>query len=261
LSSSDPKNVTSTPKLRTAPPSPQEAERVEIANARVKARRKAVQIDYRQDPDRTVAIGPGHTDVPGFMNRVMDAFGTASESFALSQLNRLLNAAKPNREGKTDEVTANALIAAVEGIRPENEVEGMLAVEMAVTHHLGLEALHHLRGAQTLPQYQVYGNVASKLLRTYTAQVEALARLRRKGEQKVRVEHVHVHPGGQAIVGAVGTGGASDNQRQPHAKALSHAPVTPLWGEDEEREPVPLAGDAERQVPNARGRLSGSSKR
>jgi hypothetical protein len=108
---------------------------------------------------------------------------------------------------------------------------------------------------------KVYGNVASKLLRTYTAQVEALAKLRRKGEQKVRVEHVHVHPGGQAIVGAVGTGGASDNQRQPHAKALSHAPVTPLWGEDEEREPVPLAGDAERQVPNARRRLSGSSER
>ena len=49
----------------------------------------------------------------------------------------------------------------------------------------------------------MYGNVASKLLRTYTAQVEALAKLRRKGEQKVRVEHVHVHPGGQAIVGAV----------------------------------------------------------
>ncbi len=157
-----------------------------------------------------------------------------TESFALSQLNRLLNAAKPNREGKTDEVTANALIAAVEGIRPENEVEGMLAVEMAVTHHLGLEALHHLRGAQ--PQYQVYGNVASKLLRTYTAQVEALARLRRKGEQKVRVEHVHVHPGGQAIVGAVGTGGASDNRVHPGGQAIVGA-VGTEGASDNQRQP------------------------
>jgi len=259
VSSSNPKKVTSTPKLPTAPPSPQEAERVEIANARVKARRKAVRIDYQDDPERTVAIGPGHTDMPGFMNRVMDAFGTASESFALSQLNRLLNAAKPNREGKTDEVTANALIAAVEGIRPENELEGMLAVEMAVTHHLGIEALHRLRGAQTLPEYQVYGNVASKLLRTYTAQVEALARLRRKGEQKVRVEHVHVHPGGQAIVGAVET--SAGIQGPADAKAITHAPVGPLWGEHEKGQSVPLASDAERPVPHARGRLSGSSKR
>jgi hypothetical protein len=35
-------------------------------------------------------------------------------------------------DGKVDEVTANALFAAVEGVRPENEVEGMLAVEMAL---------------------------------------------------------------------------------------------------------------------------------
>ena len=54
-----------------------------------------------------------------------------------------------------------------------------------------------------------------------------------------------------------GVGIASDNQRQPYAKAITHAPVAPLWGEDEEREPVPLAGDAERQVPDARRRVSG----
>ena len=35
--------------------------------------------------------------------------------------------------------------------------------------------------------------MAIKLLRTYTAQLEALAKLRRGGEQTVRVEHVHVH--------------------------------------------------------------------
>ena len=34
-------------------------------------------------------------------------------------------------------------------------------------------------------------------------QIEALAKLKRGGEQTVRVEHVHVYPGGQAIVGKV----------------------------------------------------------
>jgi hypothetical protein len=48
-----------------------------------------------------------------------------------------------------------------------------------------------------------------KLLRTYTAKVEVLAKLRRGGEQTVRVEHVDVHPGGQAIVGNVTPGGGA----------------------------------------------------
>jgi hypothetical protein len=47
------------------------------------------------------------------------------------------------------------------------------------------------------------GNLAIKLLRTFTMQVEALHRYRGKGQQKVTVEHVHVNAGGQAIVGTV----------------------------------------------------------
>ena len=49
-----------------------------------------------------------------------------------------------------------------------------------------------------------------KLMRTYTAQVEALARLRRGGEQRVIVQHVNVNEGGQAIVGAVSHPGGSE---------------------------------------------------
>ena len=44
---------------------------------------------------------------------------------------------------------------------------------------------------------------ANKLSRTYTTLLEALNRHRGKGQQKVTVEHVHVHEGGQAIVGNV----------------------------------------------------------
>jgi hypothetical protein len=46
-----------------------------------------------------------------------------------------------------------------------------------------------------------------KLLRTFAAQTEALQRYRGKGQQKVTVEHVHVHTGGQAIVGSVSQSG------------------------------------------------------
>jgi hypothetical protein len=44
----------------------------------------------------------------------------------------------------------------------------------------------------------------AKLTRAYCTQIETYRRLRGGGgDQNIRVEHVHVHEGGQAIVGSV----------------------------------------------------------
>jgi hypothetical protein len=43
----------------------------------------------------------------------------------------------------------------------------------------------------------------SGLMRAYATQVEVLRRLRNGGQQFVRVEHVHVNDGGQAVIGNV----------------------------------------------------------
>jgi len=40
-------------------------------------------------------------------------------------------------------------------------------------------------------------------MRAYSVQVETLRRLRHGGDQYVRVEHVHIGDGGQAIIGNV----------------------------------------------------------
>ena len=83
----------------------------------------------------------------------------------------------------------------------------MLAVQMVATHFAATSALRRLKGSDTIPQQDSNGNLAVKLLRTFAAQTEALQRYRGKGQQKVTVEHVHVHTGGQAIVGSVSQGG------------------------------------------------------
>ena len=44
---------------------------------------------------------------------------------------------------------------------------------------------------------------SERLLRAYTAQIETLHRLRHGGSQFVRVEHVQVNEGGQALIGNV----------------------------------------------------------
>ena len=59
-------------------------------------------------------------------------------------------------------------------------------------------------------------NRGTKLLRTFLMQLEALNRHRSKGEQKMVVEHVHVHSGGQAIVGPVTGNRAGQKSSDEH---------------------------------------------
>ena len=140
------------------------------------------------------------------------------------------------------------MLAVVTAIEPKDEIEAMLAAQMAAVHMATMTFARRLNHVDNIPQQDSAERAFNKLTRTFATQMEALKRYRTGGQQKVTVEHVTVNAGGQAIVGAVETGGgvANGNQRQPHAKAISHAPQRPLWGEDPEREPVPVAGDAER---------------
>src|SRR3984893_14804035 len=99
------------------------------------------------------------------------------------------------------------------------------------------------------PQQDSNGNLAVKLLRTFTMQVEALQRYRGKGQQKVTVEHVHVNAGGQAIVGTVHPPDVKKKWKEPDApRETTQGQDTPLRSPDPERESVPIASGA-RQTP------------
>jgi hypothetical protein len=56
-------------------------------------------------------------------------------------------------------------------------------------------------------------------------QVETLRRLRHGGDQYVRVEHVHVSDGGQAIVGNVKTAGSGANGAPERSASGMMAPT------------------------------------
>ena len=79
---------------------------------------------------------------------------------------------------------------------------------------------------QTFEGHRENLSQANKLSRTYAVLLDALNRHRGKGQQKVTVEHVHVHAGGQAVVGSIETPGGGDQRQsedQPHAKQIAHA--------------------------------------
>ena len=102
-----------------------------------------------------------------------------------------------------------ATISALIGIKPGDEFEGMIAAQLVACHNASMEC--YRRAAfwdQTFEGKQENLNQANRLSRTYSTLLEALNRHRGKGQQKVVVEHVNVHAGGQAVVGNVeGRGG------------------------------------------------------
>ena len=91
-----------------------------------------------------------------------------------------------------------------ESLKPQDGVEGMLAIQMVGTHDAALECLRRAAlPGQSFEGRDVNLKHAHKLMSLYTQQLTTLNKHRGKGQQKVTVEHVNVEPGGQAIVGNV----------------------------------------------------------
>jgi hypothetical protein len=101
-------------------------------------------------------------------------------------------------------------------IDPKDSIEGMLATQMIGLHSTAMRLLKRMGNKEISTSNQESNvNMATKLIRTFTACSETLNRHRGKGQQKVTVEHVTVNQGGQAIVGnieAIGSGGRDGNK-------------------------------------------------
>jgi len=106
--------------------------------------------------------------------------------------------------GKTDLQKLKYVLATINGIGPKDELEGLLAVQMIGVHSLAVECLRRASLKEQTPEgLDANNHRATKLLRTFTAQMEALNRHRGKVGQPMVVGNVNVNEGGQAIVGAV----------------------------------------------------------
>jgi hypothetical protein len=105
--------------------------------------------------------------------------------------------------GIRDHVDAmDTLVGIVHGIDPQDHLEALLAMQMAATHMTSLEMLRRAHGDDLSTQtIDACVTRATRLMRTFTAQVVALKDYRSKGHQTVTVQHVDVRDGGQAIVG------------------------------------------------------------
>ena len=137
------------------------------------------------------------------------------------------------------------MLSVVRGIGPGDETEALLASQMAAIHNATMVAARRLNHVETVPQQDSASTMLNKLARTFADSVEALKKYRSAGEQTIKVQHVTVNDGGQAIVGDVsqGGGGTSKNGGQPHGPCTTDECGPALLGHEQAISmPVPGAG-------------------
>jgi hypothetical protein len=145
----------------------------------------------------TIGLVADHPDFSLGQVLLLNAIGVKDPTLGRELLAQMAFVAN----GEEDKV--NAMIAFVRGLQPRDSLEATLATQMATTHALTMNFARRLNNAKNVEQQDSAERALNKLARTFTTQMEALKRYRTGGQQKVTVEHVHVHEGGQAIVGHV----------------------------------------------------------
>ena len=142
-------------------------------------------------------------DLEGHRAALRSVFGTMSEEFSQTMFGKLVALLRPNPFEHLDEATLNAGIALVASLRPRNEAEALLAVEIVGTGFAGQKFLRQSQQHLDENYIDVYGNYGIKLLRLQLDQMKTYERLQRGSKQTVEVRHVHIHAGAQGVVGIV----------------------------------------------------------
>jgi hypothetical protein len=209
----------------------------------------------RKGQPRSVEPNP-EGDLDLWNVRLTAAFGVKDASFAGEIVRQALGGM--GGDAANDLVAAaNLAVIAIQEIGPRDGVEAMLAAQMVATHASAMEMLRRLTIAQ--PSVEVCDSIcnrATKLLRTYTAQVEALNRHRNAGKQVITVNHIgQVNAENAAIAVGCTTGepgGAHQNQSEPHDRnqnIIEHLAVSSLAAmpsyQQANGQALPVCGDGE----------------
>jgi hypothetical protein len=222
----------------------------------------AAKAKYEASPEERTAIEKAHTRKtagPAPRLRVQDtkisidhadpvvgwlllqeALGSSDSDFLNVFLKQLANAS--GKGGQVEEEDLNFMVSVVKGIEPRDQIETMLAAQMAGIHKTIMTFTRRLANVETIQQQDSAERALNKLARTFVSQMEALKRYRTGGEQKVTVQHVSVSEGGQAIVGNVTQtprDTAPDATSPPPTLTHSQTPAMRMVGE-EKSATVPL---------------------
>ena len=171
---------------------------------------------------------------------LMEAFASADADFVDGIVSQLANVG--GRGQDINERGLNFMLSVIKGTEARNQLEAMLAAQMAAVHMASMTFAGRLeRADDDIPQQDCAARAFNKLTRTFAMQMEALNRCRSGAEQKVTLQHVSVAEGGQAIVGNV--------TQAPHENGQEKAATPPPMRTDTNVVPMPTKGKSKEHDP------------
>lgn len=87
--------------------------------------------------------------------------------------------------------------------KPTDEIQGFILAQMYACHRLAMNFASRAIKQDDPDLVDRNTHRAARLMRVFANHVESLNKLKGIGQQKVTVEHVHVHNGGQAVIAPI----------------------------------------------------------
>jgi hypothetical protein len=228
------------------PYEPTVAEQRTLEAQRTRRQQERLQIRVRASMkgDEVSSLQPDHADATFGHLLLLDSLGSTRVDFSAGLLAQLANAATKGRI--VDEGQLNFMLAMVTGIEPRDQLEAMLAAQMAAVHNATMTFARRLNHVDNIPQQDSAERAFNKLARTFACQLQALKAYRSSGQQHVTVTHLNVaaHQAQVNVGTSPGGGGHEKSEEQPHGQ-LAHAPGATLPGDIEaERQAMPGTRDS-----------------
>jgi len=192
-------------------PTPRERASIERVLARRARMPPAARMKVKQSKGELPEILPDHPDRRIAQAVLLDAIGSGDYDFFECLVRQLVNVGSKGQQ--IDERELNFLLSVVKGVEPKDQIESLLAAQMAAVHTATMTFARRLAHVENIPQQDSAQRALNSLSRTFAAQVDTLKRYRTGPQEKLTVEQVTVNEGGQAIVGyvAVNQAKANDN--------------------------------------------------
>lgn len=102
----------------------------------------------------------------------------------------------------------------IASLAPQDNIQILLASQMISIHELQQKMMMYVTNSGDTDITIKYINAASKLSNIFIQQVSLLSKLQGSSEQKMTVEHVHIHNGAQAVVGTIHSSSPTPHEKE-----------------------------------------------
>lgn len=140
-------------------------------------------------------------DTPDHNKSLKTTVGTHNMALGNHLLGLALHATQTENRKSPEHI--NGLVSLFTESKVSSPLEAMLVNQMASLHANAMRLMATAIENNTVSTSNAMYAQANKLMRSFALHVEAYEKLKRGGQQRIKVDHVHVHEGGQAIVGNI----------------------------------------------------------